>query len=268
MHSEQTLWHSYVLYFFQDLCRRSNKYCCEYKVHIVNCRTASNVDMSENAASATVTASTSGATATPAPMPSVSTSDRSEKNVPSSNGSGSNSSPSGCLGGNKRGGESSACAAQGKKGKVGIEHKLLQAFESQQEDLETSFCLSLVDQLRRMDACTQGITKLKIQQLMFDAEFSSEHVIRNSWSNGAVSQQVAEPHFHFKAPYPPPHARSTGNGLVNSGLDPVPSNPPFQFKAPYPLPKDMGSNGVQYQNQPVYDVVEYHRQNAEDCQSQ
>ena len=178
--------------------------------------------MSENTASATITASTSAtsnvSTPMPVPMPSVSTSDGSEKNIPSSNGSGSNSSPSSCLGGNKRGGESSACAAQGKKGKVGIEHKLLQAFESQQEDSETSFCLSLVDQLRRMDARTQGITKLKIQQLMFDAEISSEHVVRNSWSNGAVSQQAAEPHFQFKAPYPPPMRSQLGMVWSTPGL--------------------------------------------------
>ncbi len=64
---------------------------------------------------------------------------------------GSNSS-SRCLSGNKRRTDTSGTAA--KKPKVGIEAKLMQAFEATQEDAETSFCLSLVDQLKRLDPCT------------------------------------------------------------------------------------------------------------------
>ncbi len=60
-------------------------------------------------------------------------------------------------------------------GNGGLDAKLLHAFEQSNDDAETSFCLSLVDQLRRLCPRTQAMVCLQMQQLLFDAEFSMEN---------------------------------------------------------------------------------------------
>ena len=188
----------------------------------------------------------------------------SEYFVRSSDGRRSSSSSSSCLGGARRKQEEASQPAQAaKKAKVGIEQKLLEAFEANHDDAETSFCMSLVSQLKRLDPRTQAVTRLRIQQLLFDAEFSNgsqnmshQNGFQSAMAMGppSVPPPPAPQPFQFTRPLPPMTPPATPvHSPTHGGMSDGPS---------------VSRNERPFQNQALYDVMEYHAANLDKCQNQ
>ncbi len=100
----------------------------------------------------------------------------------------------------------------------------MEAFESNQDDAKTNFCMSLVQQVKRLDPQTQAVTRLCIQQLLFDAEFptsSSPGMMGNSNSFQNFMQMPLPP----PPPTPTPLKGNRGFNLQNpTHLAPSPNH--------------------------------------------
>ena len=147
-----------------------------------------------------------------------------------------------------------------KKAKVSLQEKLIAAFEETRDDAETSFCLSLVEQLKQLSPRQQAIVKLQIQQILFDAEFSSREPLtpRNMNNVGMITLQTGS---NFSMPPPPPPPMQSVAQPVHTHMAQA-----SQGASSTQQNEVHGQDG--FQNQPLYEIMEFHRNNADQCQGQ